>query len=139
MVKLSNIVSYPRREAEELFDDEEEQMEFVVEHELGLARAVILGKQKKYGEAVRQYLDEGQELEALELALEHIDDVTQDREAINALITKILWRYLSFRSRGWPENIIIPASKIYELLSTIPLSKLRLTEQRVVSNIHVLR
>jgi hypothetical protein len=139
MVKLSNIVSYPRREAEELFDDEEEQMEFVVEHELGLARAVILGKQKKYGEAVRQYLDEGQELEALELALEHIDDVTQDREAINALITKILWRYLSFSSRGWPENIVIPASTIYDLLSTIPLSKLRLTEQRMVSNIHVLR
>jgi hypothetical protein len=122
-----------------LFDDDEEQMEFVVEHELGLARAVILGKQKKYGEAVRQYLDEGQELEALELALAHINDVTQDCEAINAIITKILWRYLSFSSRGWPENILIPASKIRELLGTIPLSKLRLTEQRVVSNIHVLR
>jgi hypothetical protein len=114
-------------------------MEFVVEHELGLARAVILGKQKKYGEAVRQYLDEGQELEALELALAHIGDVTQDCEAINAIITKILWRYLSFSSRVWPENILIPASKIRELLGTIPLSKLRLTEQRVVSNIHVLR
>lgn len=121
-----------------MFEDEEEQMEFVVEHELGLARAVILGKQKKYGEAVRQYLDEGQELDALELALEHIDDVTRDCEAFNAIITMILWRYLSFGSRGWPENIIIPASKIRELLGTIPLWKLRLTEQRMVSNTHVL-
>ena len=118
-----------------MFDDEEEQMmEFAVEHELGVARAVILGKQKKYGDAVRQYLDEGQELEALELALEHIDDVTQDCEAFSAIITKILWRYLSFGSRGWPENIAIPASKIHKLLGAISLRNLRLKEQKMVSN-----
>ena len=122
-----------------MFDDEEEQMEFVVEHELGAARAVILERQKKYGEAVRQYLDEGQEVEALELALEHLDDVTQDCEAFSAIITKILWRYLSFGSRGWPENIAIPASKIHKLLGTVSLWKLRLKEQKMVSNIHDLR
>lgn len=114
-------------------------MEFVVEHELGAARAVILERQKKYGEAVRQYLDEGQEVEALELALEHLDDVTQDCEAFSAIITKILWRYLSFGSRGWPENIAIPASKIHKLLGTVSLWKLRLKEQKMVSNIHDLR
>ena len=123
-----------------MFDDENEQMmEFVVEHELGVARAVILGKQKRYGEAVRQYLDEGQELEALELALEHLDDVAQDCEAFSAIITKILWRYLSFGSRGWPENIVIPASKIHKLLGTISLGKLRLKEQKMVSNTHDLQ
>lgn len=123
-----------------MFDDEDEQMmEFVVEHELGVARAVILGKQKRYGEAVRQYLDEGQELEALELALEHLDDVAQDCEAFSAIITKILWRYLSFGSRGWPENIVIPASKIHKLLGTISLGKLRLKEQKMVSNTHDLQ
>ena len=123
-----------------MFDDENEQMmEFVVEHELGVARAVILGKQKRYGEAVRQYLDEGQELEALELALEHLDDVAQDCEAFSAIITKILWRYLSFGSRGWPENLVIPASKIHKLLGTISLGKLRLKEQKMVSNTHDLQ
>ena len=111
-------------------------MEFVVEHELGVARAVILERQKNYGEAVCQYLDEGRELEALELALEHLDDVTQDCEAFGAIITKILWRNLSFGSRGWPENIVIPPSKIHKLLGTVSLWKLRLKEQRMVSNTH---
>ena len=119
-----------------MFDNDEEQMEFVVEHELGIARAVILEKQKKYGEAVRQYLDEGQELEALELALENIDDVTQDSEAFSAIVSKILWRYLSFGRRGWPEDMVIPASKIRKLLDTIPLGKLRIDEQKMVSDTH---
>jgi hypothetical protein len=57
-----------------------------------------LGSRRNTEKRSDNILDEGQELEALELALEHIDDVTQDREAINALITKILWRYLSFGS-----------------------------------------
>ena len=118
-----------------MFENDEEQMEFVVEHELGAARAVILGKQKKYGEAVRQYLDEGQELEALELALENIDEVAQDSEAFSAIVAKILWRYLSFGCRKWPENIIIPASKIRKLLDTIPLWKLRVKEQKMVGDI----
>ncbi len=122
-----------------MFDDEEEQMEFVVEHELGVARAVMLGKQKKYGEAVRQYLDEGQELEALEVALEHIDDITQDPNAFNAIITKVLWRYLSFGCRGWSENIRIPAFKIRKLLETIPLLKLPIKAQKMVGDIHDLR
>ncbi len=114
-------------------------MEFVVEHEFGVVRAVILRKQKKYGEAVRQYLDEGQELDALELALEHIDDITQDPDAFNAIITKILWRYLSFGCRGWSENIRIPAFKIRKLLKTIPLWKLPIKAQKMVGDIHDLR
>ena len=39
---------------------------------------MILRKQKKYGEAVRQYLDVGHELDALSIAVEHIDVVVQD-------------------------------------------------------------
>lgn len=112
-------------------------MEFVVEHEFGLARAVMLKNQEKYGEAVGQYLEEGQELEALELALEHIDDVTQDPDAFNAIITKILWRYLSFGCRGWPESMGIPAFRIRELLGTIPLRELRIREQRMVGHSHL--
>ena len=113
-------------------------MKFVVEHELGMARAVMLRNQEKYGEAIGQYLEEGQELEALELALEHIDFVTQRPDAFNAIITKILWRYLSFGCRGWPESIAIPAFRIRELLGTIPLRELHLREQRMVGHSHFL-
>ncbi|KAI9453661.1 hypothetical protein BJY52DRAFT_1418183 [Lactarius psammicola] len=126
-LKANNI-----EEAALLFDNEEEMMEFVVEHELWVARAVILRKQKKYGEAVQQHLDVGQELEALEIALEHIDDVTQDPDALRAIIAKILWRYLSFGCRGWPENTRIPASEITKLLETIPLRGLHIREQQML-------
>ncbi|KAI9455099.1 hypothetical protein BJY52DRAFT_1417616 [Lactarius psammicola] len=132
VARISYLEANKLEEAAELFDDEEEQMEFVVEHEFGVARAVILGKQRKYGEAVRQYLDEGQELEALELALDHIDDITQDLDAFNAIITKVMWRYLSFGCRGWSENMRIPASKISKLLKTIPLQGLRIREQQML-------
>ncbi|KAH9017008.1 hypothetical protein EDB85DRAFT_2017856 [Lactarius pseudohatsudake] len=132
VARISYLEAKNLEEAEELFDDEEEQMEFVVEHELGEARAIILVKQEKYGEAVRQYLDEGQELEALELALEHIHDITQDVNALNAIITKILWRYLSFGCRGWPENMTIPASEIHKLLETVPLWKLPIKTQQML-------
>ncbi|KAI9436977.1 hypothetical protein H4582DRAFT_2058436 [Lactarius indigo] len=132
VARISYLEAKNLEEAEELFDDEEEQMEFVVEHELGVTRAVLLVKQKKYGEAVRQYLDEGQELGALEVALDHIDDVTQDSDAFNAIVTKILWRYLSFGCRGWPENIGIPAFMIRKLLDTVPLRELRVREQKLL-------
>ena len=114
-------------------------MEFVVQHELWVARAVILRKQKKYGEAVRQYLDEGHELDALEITLEHIDEVSQDPGATNAIVTKVLWRYLSFGCRGWSEGVGIPASKISELLEAIPLWELRTGEYQMVSNTCVFR
>ena len=139
-MSLSNLSSWPHREAAELFDDkEEEMMEFVVEHELGVARAVILEKQKKYGEAVQQYLAEGQELKALELALENIDDVAQDSQAFSAIVSKILWRYLSFGCRGWPENMAISASKIRKFLGTIPAWKLCMKDQMMVGDIYDLR
>jgi hypothetical protein len=100
-------------------DDEEQMMEFVVEHDLGATRAVILVGQGKYGEAVRQYLDEEQDFEALELALEHMDDVARDVDAYNAIVESYLWRYLSFGCRGWPEGARIPSDMIIALLERI--------------------
>ena len=115
-------------------------MEFVVQHELWIARAIVLRKQQKYAEAVRQYLDEGCDLVALEIALEHIDDITQDPDTVNAIIAKVLWRYLSFGRRGWPEETIgIPASKISELLEAIPCQRLRISEQQMVGGSHIYR
>ena len=107
-------------------------MEFVVEHDLGSTRAVILGRQGKYGEAVRQYLDENQESEALDLALEHIDEVAQDSEAFNAIVETFLWRYISFGCRGWPESADIPSHKIDELLGNIPGTHLSDRDKKTV-------
>ena len=107
-------------------------MEFVVEHDLGSTRAVILGRQGKYGEAVRQYLDENQQSEALDLALEHIDEVTQDSEAFNAIVETFLWRYISFGCRGWPESADIPSHKIDELLGSIPGTHLSDRDKKTV-------
>jgi hypothetical protein len=91
-------------------------MEFVVEHDLGATRAVILGRQGRYGEAVRQYLDEEQDSEALDLTLEHIDDVMRDPDAFDAVVEKFFWRNLSFGCRGWPEGAKIPSDEIFALL-----------------------
>ena len=112
-------------------------MEFVVQHELWIARAIILRKQGEYGEAVRQYLDEGQALDALEIALEHTDSVMQDTDAFNAIVAKILWRYLSFGRRGW--HIRIPASKIGALLEAFLLQELRIRERQMVGGTHIFR
>ena len=95
-------------------------MEFVVEHDMGSTRAVLLGRQGKYGEAVMQYLDEDQEPEALDLALEHIDDVMRNEHVFNAIVRTFLWRHLSFGCRGRPESAVIPLDKIVELLKRIP-------------------
>jgi len=95
-------------------------MEFVVEHDLGSARAVLLGRQQKYGEAVKQYLDEDQTSDALDLTLEHIDDVMRDVDAFDAIVEKCLWRYLSFGCRGWPESASITVDKIDALLRWSP-------------------
>ncbi|KAH8984684.1 hypothetical protein EDB92DRAFT_2117028 [Lactarius akahatsu] len=131
--RLSYLEAKNIDEAAKLFDNEGELMEFIVQHELWVARAAILRKQKKYREAVRQYLDEGEELDALEIALEHIDEVTQDPDTFNAIIAKILWRYLSFGCRGWSERTGIPASKVNKLLEAIPLRGLRSREQQMLS------
>jgi hypothetical protein len=90
-------------------------MEFVVEHDLGATRAVILMRQGKYGEAVRQYVDEEQDSEALDVTLEHFGDVMRDGNAFNAIVDKIFWRNLSFGRRGWPEHAGIPSDKILAL------------------------
>lgn len=109
-------------------------MEFVVEHDLGSTRAVILGRQGKYGEAVRQYLDENQESEALDLALELTDEVTRDGEAFNAIVETFLWRYLSFGCRGWPESADVPSHKIDELLRSMLATHLSDRNKKMVRN-----
>jgi hypothetical protein len=91
-------------------------MEFVAEHDLGATRAVLLERQGRYGEAVRQYLDEEQDSEALDLTLEHIDDVMQDPDAFDAVVEKFFWRNLSFGCRGWPEGAKISPDEIFALL-----------------------
>lgn len=113
-------------------DNDEEMMEFVVEHDLGATRAVILMRQGKYGEAVRQYLDEEQVSEALDLTLEHIGDVMQDGNAFNAVVEKFFWRNLSFGCRGWPEHAGTSSDKILTLLERTRGLKLNDGDQKMV-------
>jgi hypothetical protein len=107
-------------------------MEFVEEHDLGATRAVLLMKQGKYGEAVRQYLDEGQDSEALDLTLEHTGDVMRDGDALNAIVERFFWRNLSFDCRGWPEHAGIPSDKILALLERARSLKMNDADQKMV-------
>lgn len=107
-------------------------MEFVVEHDLGVTRAAILVGQRKYGEAVRQYLDEGQDSEGLNLALEHIDDMIRDADTFDAIVNRFFWRYLSFGCRGWPEGARIPPDKILVLLERTRALDLNERDQKMV-------
>lgn len=107
-------------------------MEFVVEHDLGETRAVLLTRQGKYGEAVRQYLDEEQDSEALDLTLEHIGEVMRDGDAFKAIVERFFWRYLSFDSRGWPEHAGISSEKIVGLLERTRALKLDDGDQHMV-------
>jgi hypothetical protein len=113
-------------------DNDEEMMEFVLEHDLGATRAVILMRQGKYGEAVRQYLDEEQDSEALDLTLEHIGDVMRDSNAFNAIVERFLWRNLSFGRRGWPEHAGISSDKILALLERTRSLKMNDSDQKMV-------
>ena len=104
-------------------------MEYVVDHDLGAIRAIIL---RRYGEAVRQCLDEEQHSEALDLTLEHIDDVMRDPDAFDAVVENFFWRNLSFGCRGWPEGTKIPSDEIFALLEGTRSVNLDNKEQKVM-------
>jgi hypothetical protein len=129
----SNSISRSRRKAEELFkNDEEQMMKFIVEHDLGVTRAVILKRQGKYAEAVIQYLDEDQDSEALDLALAHIHDVVRDVDAFDSIVGRFFWRYLSFGCRGWPEESKIHSDKILLLHGKIRSPNMNDRDQNMV-------
>ena len=107
-------------------------MKFVIEHDLGATRAVILKRQGKYAEAVIQYLDEDQDSEALDLALAHIDDVVRGVDAFDSIVRKLFWRYLSFGCRGWPEESKIPSDKILALHGKIRSPNMNDRDQNMV-------
>ena len=108
-------------------------MEFAIKYNLGIIRAILLARWGQYSEAVKQYLHERQETEALDLALGHIDEVRLDALAFSAIEKMFLWRYLSFGCRKWPKNAEVPADKILALLGTIPHAELQNRDQEVVS------
>jgi hypothetical protein len=121
------------RRAQELFEDDEELMEFIVKHKLWIIRAILLVKQGKYSEAIKQYLGERHEKEALELALEHLREVTLDADAFSAIERKFLWRYLSFGCRKWPDKAEVTAEKILALLERVTQTNWTTRDREVVS------
>jgi hypothetical protein len=129
-----NLGSRLYRKAEELFEDDDELMEFIVKHKLWIIRAILLVKQGKYSEAVKQYLRESHENEALELALEHLREVTLGADAFSAIERKFLWRYLSFGCRKWPEKAEVTADKILALFKRITQTNWNTRDKEVVSS-----
>ncbi|KAI0247856.1 hypothetical protein BJV78DRAFT_1285222 [Lactifluus subvellereus] len=118
--------------AKELFRSDEEMMEFVDKHNLGIIRAILLTEQGRYGEAVKQYIREGQETEALDLALGHMGNVTLDVDAFSPISRRFLWRYLSFGCRRWPEISGVSTNKILALLGLIPRDGLNDRDEKVL-------
>ena len=102
---LSSAALQPSRKAADLSKDDEEQiMELVV----------------------------NRESEALDLALEHSDEVIRDSEVFNAIVETFLWPYISFGCRGWPEGADVPSHKVDELLKSIPSTHLSDRDKKMV-------
>jgi len=57
----------------------------IVEHDLGSPRAVFLGREQKYGETVKQRLDEDKASDALDPTFD-VDEVMRDIDAFNATV-----------------------------------------------------
>lgn len=83
------------REAAELFDDAEEQEEFMQDLDFGITTAHFLEKSGNVMKAARSYADEGQVLYAIELLLQDHANQEASQEAMRHILSR-LWMHLSF-------------------------------------------
>jgi hypothetical protein len=107
-------------------------MAFVVQHGLRAARALVLERQGKYGDAINQYFEDDQTPNALDVFLRHIQSTSRDVAILNT-ITTFLWRYLSFGRRTWNKSTGVPMSKVVTLLGEALNQNLGKGEYNVVS------
>ncbi|KAI0258663.1 hypothetical protein BC834DRAFT_696808 [Gloeopeniophorella convolvens] len=132
VARFSYLESKRLDDAAELFEDKEEQMEFLVEHDLGEARALVLEKDKDFGKAIQGYLEEGLLSAALELFDDHILEVSQDSNVLRSFFTVILWEHFSFGCRSWEDVADVSPDRIFRLLSRIPRAYLKVQERNTV-------
>ena len=93
-------------------------MAFVVQEGLRPARAPILERQGKYGEAIKQYFEDDQVTSALDVFLRHIKYTSRDARIMDIIMT-FLWRHLSFGRRTWKKSTGVQSEKILKLLDAI--------------------
>ena len=93
-------------------------MEFVVQEGLRPARALILERQRKYGEAIRQYFEDDQVTPAIDLFISHIKYTSRDAVILDVIMT-FVWRHLSFGRRTWKRTTGVQPNKILMLLDAI--------------------
>ena len=93
-------------------------MAFVVQEGLRPARAPILERQEKYGEAIKQYFEDDQATSALDVFLRHIKYTSRDAGILDIIMT-FLWRHLSFGRRTWKRTMGVQSNRILMLLDAI--------------------
>ncbi|THH16781.1 hypothetical protein EW146_g3907 [Bondarzewia mesenterica] len=82
-------------QAAELFQDEEEQEDFMRDLDFGLAHAQFLEKNGKYVDAAEHYIQEGRIMYAIEILLKDSSNPEALRKAKSHILSR-LWIHLSF-------------------------------------------
>ena len=107
-------------------------MAFAVQEDLRPARVLILERQGKYGEAIKQYFEDDQVKSALDVFLRHIKYTSRDAGILDVIMT-LLWRHLSFDRRTWKKSTGVQSNKILTLLDAILDQNLGKRESYIVS------
>ena len=112
-------------------------MAFVIRKNLRPARALILERQGKYGEAIKQYFEDDQVTSALDVFLRHIKYTSRDAGVMDIIMT-FLWRHLSFGRRTWKKSTGVQSNKILRLLDAVLDQDLGERENYVASGVFIL-
>ena len=107
-------------------------MAFVDQHNIKAARALVLERLGRYGEAIKQHFEDEQAPNALDLFLRHIQSTSRDAAILDTII-RFLWRYLSFGRRTWKKCAGVPMNKVVSLLGEALNQNLGKSEYNVVS------
>lgn len=124
------VLKYASRKATELFDDVEEQLEYMEDFGFDLARVHVLELHKRFSDAANVALHDGNTLECVRLLL-CSTDADHIRQAIEHTLHG-LWMLLPYASPNGSNNL----SNVASLLSQISAVDLKLVgekERRQVS------
>lgn len=87
-----------------MFKNDEEKVEFMVEHDFGVAHAEILESQRHFSQAADLRLQEGDIIYAINLLVQDRDSSASAKRA-GALVLEDLWRTLSFAVLRTNDNV----------------------------------
>ncbi|TFY76337.1 hypothetical protein EWM64_g7674 [Hericium alpestre] len=118
------------KKAAGLFETIDEQLEFVTDYDLDVARAEILVAEQRFAEAASLHLEEGRTMVAVRLFLKDQDEVSKEHSLDKAkeCLFNELWRHFSFDVVPDPDNLGDTTFK--ELLQLLAKSNLGSRDQR---------